>query len=138
MSRYRAPTAAELGPLRTEIANLHDVIALEEGSLAKLEYFQRKAYQRYRGRTCAIGHAVAEELMRMLREVAEDLPGTPVAALAAGLADGKPQVQIAAGLGMSPQHLTRRYKPTLLELLHRKLQLLDLERIAGPSIQIKL
>ena len=124
MKRGRPNALSRLESLRQDLRNLNDLVALEEGSLAKLDHFQRRAAEAYPGRTCSVGHAVADGLTEMLLQVADDLPGTPVAELARRLAERGTQIQAAALLRVSPQHLSRRYKPVLLLLLQQKLQAL--------------
>ena len=55
------------------------------------------------------------------RRPALDLAGTPLAALASCLAEGRSQVEAAEAVGISPQQLSRRYKPVLLGLLQKHL-----------------
>ena len=121
MSRGRPSVEQRLAALRRDLGNLDDLVALEEGGLARMPCFQRAAERHYRGRTCALGLAIAEELRAFLRQAALDLTGTPISALASCLAEGRLQVEAAEAVGISPQQLSRRYKPVLLALLQKHL-----------------
>lgn len=125
MARGRRSSEARLEVLRAALRVLDDPIALEETPLATTPAFVRRAEQDFRRRTCAVGLAVAAGLTASLNEIGADLAGTPVGELAAKLADGRPQVEVAAALGITTQHLTRRYKPVLLRLLDQKLRALE-------------
>ncbi len=76
---------------------------------------------KFRGRTCADGIALRAFLRITLLQISDDLDGTVVGALAAGLRLGRSQAAIANELGMSEEWLCRRFKPQLVELVREEL-----------------
>src|SRR5262245_8955575 len=109
MTRGRKGREERLEALRDVLRVLNDQGALEESPLGAVPAMVRRAERDYKRRTCAIGQAIADTLKEKLAEIAEDLNGTAVGELAGRLAAGRPQVEVAAILGISTQHLTRRY-----------------------------
>jgi hypothetical protein len=107
--------------VREAIRILDDPIALEDSALARLAIVQNLAATTFRGRTCATGLALRQVLRGALDDLAADLDGTPVGALAAGLRAGHTQAAVARRLGMSEEYLCRRWKPPLVRLMRERL-----------------
>lgn len=116
------PTQAALDArVREALRLVDDPIALADGPLAALPVVRRLVQTTYRGRTCPEGIALRALLRAILAEIARDLDGTFVAALAAGLREGRSQAEVARQLGTSEEWLCRRFKPQLVRLVRERL-----------------
>ncbi len=129
MTRGRKRAEDRLEDLRKALRSLRDPIVLEESPLARVRYVQLKAEREYRRRTCSVGLALSATLRSILRQLGEDLKGTPLGELAASLETGSTQAEVAKKLGMREEFISRRVKPALLSVLHREIQRLNSEGI---------
>lgn len=113
------PSSAALdASTREALRSLDDPIALEGLVLSRLRSVQVLAATKYRGRTCGTGLALRHLLRQALDELADEMEGTQIGALAAGLRSGTTQAAVARELGVSEEHLCRRWKPVLVQLIH--------------------
>lgn len=119
--RGRPGRSAREALIREALKSLDDPITLEESPLASLAAVRRLAETTFRARTCAEGLALAFALRTELTTIAADLVDTPVGALARGLSHGQTQVSVARALGITEEHLCRRWKPILITLVLRRL-----------------
>ena len=119
--------------IRAAVRLVGDPIALEDMALAARPAVQLVASTELRGRTCADGLALARILRQALGDIARDLEGFPVGKLAATLLDGRSQAEAATELGITDEHLCRRWKPVLIELVAERLDVMD-ERARTLSI----
>jgi len=103
--------------VRKALRLLDDPIALEELSLARLWSVRKLASRYYPGRTGAEGLALRRLLQQILRDIAADLEGSPIGALATGLLGGRTQAGIAREIGLSEEYLCRKWKPALIRLV---------------------
>jgi len=121
-SRGRPTAAAVDERVRAALRLIDDPIALEACPLVRLEQVQSLAAGPLRGRTCAEGLALRFVLRKALAEIANDLAGTPIGSLAGALHEGRTQAEVAGELGISREHLSRRWKGLLVSLVRERIE----------------
>lgn len=130
----RAGRPRRLDVLRGALNHLDDPIWLLTFSpLIKLPVVQDLAARLGPATVCAEGRSLRAVLRRALRDVVDALDRHPVGVLAAGILAGQTQLSIAHQLGMTDEHLCRRYKPVLIELVGQRLA--SLSNDGGPSAE---
>ena len=121
-SRGRPTAAAVDERVRAALRVIDDPIALERSPLVRLDSVHSLAAGPLRGRTCAEGLALRFVLRKALTDIAEDLAGTPIGSLAAALHEGRKQAEVADELGISEEHLSRRWKGLLVSLVRERIE----------------
>jgi hypothetical protein len=109
--------------LRHALRYLWDPIALEANPLSDHKLVQLRVERAYRGRTCSAGLALRAVLREALHDIARDLGDKhPISQLALAIDDGRSQVEAAVDLSLSSEHISRRLKPMLMELIVDRLR----------------
>lgn len=90
--------------------------------VARTAYVERAAPQRYPGGACPRGRALRHVARQCLAELVEELQLVePLASVARLTLEGKQQTEMSKLLGMSEEHLSRKYKKLLVDLFLEKL-----------------
>lgn len=127
----RKPRSLRERHLRRALLRMDDPIALEESPLARLAIIERCAGELFTRRVCARGLALSRILHVCLRQVGADLgEHHPAATLARALDRGMTQASAAREIGISEEHLTRRWKPAVVALVLDRLEAMNHE-VAG-------
>ncbi|MEZ4494252.1 MAG: hypothetical protein R3C29_13180 [Dehalococcoidia bacterium] len=120
--RGRPNAAAVDERVRAALRAIDDPIVLEASPLVRLDSVRSLAEGPLRGRTCAEGLALRFVLRKALADIANDLIGTPIGALSAALHDGRTQAEVAIDLGITQEHLSRRWKGPLVSLVRERIE----------------
>lgn len=135
MTRGRRPRVSRLSDVRFALRHLDDAIALDGSPIAHAHAVQARADRAFPRRTCALGLALSSILHEILRDIAADLGAdSPLGIIASSLDHGMTQAHAARAVGITEEHLSRHWKPTLLKLVLQRLEYMNREVAELPAI----
>lgn len=110
------------------LRHIDDRIELNRNPLARLNFIQRMAKERYRGHIHPRGLALRQLLIECIERITGDLKDEPAQARVCryltGRREGLNCRQISSELGLSREYVSRAYRPKALELLAEEMRLI--------------